>query len=146
MVFFDIFQLILASTFWKVFCHKIFVFLVRDLKFWLLAYFLSCWAVQEFRQDWTTLILDIYKGPSFEFLVDWKIKKYWRGDPYKMLSNLAENLHSSAEKKISKQPKFEVSNSKNKNLVTQCSFQNVWKILLSKNVNSEKCLFFQLII
>ena len=36
-----------------------------------------------------------------------------------MLSNLAETLHSSAKLKKSKQPKFEVSNSKNKDLVTQ---------------------------
>ena len=47
-----------------------------------------------------------------------------------MLSNLAENLYSSAKLKIRKEPKFEVSNSKNKDLVTQCTFQKVWKILL----------------
>ena len=41
-----------------------------------------------------------------------------------MLSNLAETLHSSAKKK----KKHVVSNSKNKNLVTQCGFQKVWKI------------------
>ena len=32
--------------------------------------------------------------------------------------------------KISKQPQFEVSNSKKKDLVQQCSFKKVWKIAL----------------
>ena len=35
------------------------------------------------------------------------------------------------QKTISKYPKFEVSNSLNKKLGQQCSFQKVWKILLS---------------
>jgi len=32
---------------------------------------------------------------------------------------------------MGKEPKFEVSNSKNKDLAQQCIFQKVWKILLS---------------
>ena len=44
-----------------------------------------------------------------------------------MLSNLAETFQSSAKLKISKKPKFEVSNSKNKDLVTQCNYQKVLK-------------------
>ena len=40
-------------------CHQIFVFWVRDLKFWLLAYFLILLSCAKFQQDWTTLILDI---------------------------------------------------------------------------------------
>ena len=38
---------------------KIFVFWVRDLKFWLLAYFFILLSCAKFQQDWTTLILDI---------------------------------------------------------------------------------------
>ena len=41
---------------------------------------------------------------------------------------------------MSKQPKFEVSKSKNKNLVTQCGFQKVWKILLLNSPNSRQNL------
>ena len=33
--------------------------------------------------------------------------------------------------KINKQPQFDVFNSKNKDLAQQCTFQKVWKILLS---------------
>ena len=40
-------------------CHQIFVFWVRDLKFWLLAYFFILLSCAKFQQDWTTLILDI---------------------------------------------------------------------------------------
>ena len=39
--------------------HQIFVSWVRDLKFWLLAYFLILLNCAKFQQDWTTLILDI---------------------------------------------------------------------------------------
>ena len=57
-----------------------------------------------------------------------------------MLSNLTETLHSSAKSIISKQPKFEVSNLKNKNLAPKSGFQKVWKILLSnyKRIFTEK--------
>ena len=40
-------------------CHQIFVFWVRYLKFWLLAYFFILLNCAKFQQDWTTLILDI---------------------------------------------------------------------------------------
>ena len=36
-----------------------FFFQVRDLKFWLHAYFLILLSCAKFQQDWTTLILDI---------------------------------------------------------------------------------------
>ena len=49
---------------------KMFVFWVRDLKFWLLAYFSVLLRCAKFQQDWTTLILDILKGPHFKFLDD----------------------------------------------------------------------------
>jgi hypothetical protein len=42
-------------------------------------------------------------------------------------SNFAE-----LSKKKCKEPKFEVSNSINKNLAQQCGFRKVWKILLSQ--------------
>ena len=38
---------------------QIFVFWVRDLTLWLLAYFLTSFNCANFEQDWTTLILDI---------------------------------------------------------------------------------------
>ena len=47
-----------------------------------------------------------------------------------MLSYLPQTLHRSAYQKISKQPKFEVSSSTNKNLTPKCNYQKVWKILL----------------
>ena len=40
-------------------CHQIFVFWIRDLKFWLLTYFFILLSCAKFQQDWTTLILDI---------------------------------------------------------------------------------------
>ena len=46
---------LLVNTFWV----QIFVFQVRDLKFWLLAYFFFLLICAESQQDWTTLILDI---------------------------------------------------------------------------------------
>ena len=44
-----------------------------------------------------------------------------------MLSNLCT---VKGNQKISKWPQCEVSNSKNKDLAQQCSFQKVWKIAL----------------
>jgi hypothetical protein len=82
-----------VSTFWG----QIFVFGVRDLKFWLLAYFLILLGCAKFQQDWTTLILDIL---FFYFLI---YQKFKGGTIVKclisMLSNLAETLHSSAKLK-----------------------------------------------
>ena len=46
---------LLVNTFWG----QIFVFQVRDHKFWLLAYFFILLSCTKFQQDWTTLILDI---------------------------------------------------------------------------------------
>ena len=57
-----------------VLCHQIFVFWVRGLKFWLLAYFFIFLNYAKFQLDWTSLILDIYKGPHFKFWLDWKKK------------------------------------------------------------------------
>ena len=48
-----------------------------------------------------------------------------------MFSNLAELCTVKGNQKISKEPQFEVSNPKNKDLVQQCTFQKVWKIALS---------------
>ena len=41
---------------------QIFVFWVRDFKFWLLAYFLIFFDYAKFQKDWTTFILDILQG------------------------------------------------------------------------------------
>ena len=41
---------------------QIFVFWVRDIKFWLLAYFLISSNCAKFQQNWTTLMLDILRG------------------------------------------------------------------------------------
>ena len=115
------------QTFWKLHCCTKSVFF--ELETSNFGYLLIFWfplTVQSFSKIEQQM-------PILECLVNCKIKKHQRGDPYEisMLYNLAETLHSSAKLKICKQPKFEVSNSKNKDLVTQCTFQKVWKILLS---------------
>ena len=46
-------------------CHQIFVFWVRDLKFWLLIFFKFCWAVQSFSKIGQHWYLTFYKGPTF---------------------------------------------------------------------------------
>ena len=53
--------------------HQIFVYWVRGFKLWLLAFFLFPLSLQSF-----------IRVPPFEILVDYKIKKHQRGDPYKM--------------------------------------------------------------
>jgi hypothetical protein len=57
-----------------------------------------------------------------------------------MLSNILKLCKVKGNQKISKELKFEVSNSKNKKSGQQSGFQKVWKILLSlkmgKNVGS----------
>ena len=40
----------------------IFVFWVRDFKFWLLAYLLIFFDYAKFQKDWTTFLLDILQG------------------------------------------------------------------------------------
>ena len=41
---------------------QMFVFWVRDFKFWLLVYFLIFFNCAKFQKDWTTFILDILQG------------------------------------------------------------------------------------
>ena len=77
--------------------HQIFVFWFRDFKLWLLAYFFISFNRAKFQQDWTTLILDILKGPLMFF--DFAIYQKFKGGTLikcliSMLSNLAETLHS----------------------------------------------------
>ena len=57
---------------------QIFVFWVRDFKFWLLAYLFILFDCGKFLRYWTTFILDILQGSPFEFLVDYKNKKHQR--------------------------------------------------------------------
>jgi hypothetical protein len=54
--------------------HRFFVFKVRNFKYWLFAYFLISFNCAKFQENWTTF----YKGPPFEFFVDYKIKKHQR--------------------------------------------------------------------
>ena len=60
---------------------KIFVFWVRDLKFWLLAYFFILLSCAKFQQDWTTLILDILQGSPLWILGRLKNQKTSKGGP-----------------------------------------------------------------
>ena len=56
---FDAFNFCLPNLLETTLCHQIFVFWVKDLKFWLLAYFFILLSCAKFQQDWTTLVLDI---------------------------------------------------------------------------------------
>ena len=48
------------QTFWKgACCANFFVFWVRELKFWLLAFFLIFFNCAKFQKDWTNLVLNI---------------------------------------------------------------------------------------
>ena len=74
--------------------------------------------------------------PPLMFFCFCNLPKIQRGDPCKMSKiNVVQSFWNFAQsnkiKKISKEPKFEVSNSKNKDLAQQCNLQKVWKILLS---------------
>ena len=49
------------QTFWKQDGCTIFLFLeFKVFKFWLLTYFFIFFNCAKFRQDWTTLVLDIF--------------------------------------------------------------------------------------
>ena len=78
---------------------QIFVYWIRDFKFWLLAYFFFCLIVQSFskiRQRW---YYRFYKGPPFN--VFWFYWSTQNSNDYVLsnLSDFAQTLHSSAKLK-----------------------------------------------
>ena len=74
-----------------------------------------------------------YKGPPFEFLVDYKLKNIKGGDPYKMSRiNVLHSCWNFAQFKKNKHVAkiWSVSSSKNKKSMQFSVFRNIWKILL----------------
>ena len=73
------------QIFWKPHCvTKSLFYELETSNFCYLLIFWICWAVLSFSKIGHHWYQTFYKGPSFEFLVDWKIKKHQRGEPYKM--------------------------------------------------------------
>ena len=83
---------------------KIFVFWVRDFKFWLLAYFLIFFDYAKFQKDWTTFILDILQWSPFGVFCFCDSPKIQRGDHCKMFDiNVVQSFWNFAYiKKIKK--------------------------------------------
>ena len=59
----------------------LFIELSRYFKFWLLAFFSFCWTLLSLRKIGQHLYYTFYKGPPFEFLVNYKNKKTSKGGP-----------------------------------------------------------------
>ena len=82
---FSLFKRSIFQIFWKLHCctKSLFFELETSNCGYLLIFWFSL-TVQSFskiRQHW---YYAFYKGPPFEFLVNYKIKKHQRGDPYKI--------------------------------------------------------------
>ena len=69
-------------------CCPIFLFFeleTSNFGYLLIGYFKIFFNCAKFQKYWTTFILDIYKGPPYEGLVDCKNKKHQRGTLIKCL-------------------------------------------------------------
>ena len=65
------------QTFWKDDCCAKFLFFELSMSnFDYLLFFKYCLTVQSFRKIEQLLYYTFYKGPPYEFLVDYKIKKH----------------------------------------------------------------------
>ena len=75
-------------TFWKLHCvTKSLFFELETSNFGCLLILSFRWAVLIFSKIWQHWYYTFYKGPPFEFVVDYKIKKDQSGDPY-LISSL----------------------------------------------------------
>ena len=99
------FERSIFQIFWRLHCcAKFLSFELETSNFGYLLIFSLCWTVPSLRKIGQHLYYTFYKGPPFEFWVNYKNKKHQSGDPCKMC-NINVVLSSSNLAQFSKMKK-----------------------------------------